>query len=113
MSLACVYAYFVQNSRAGEWHIKLCVLPLQSPLYYIKTSEQLWHCYEKERALSSDASGFEYDTCIRKMWSNKQCVGLPCLYQIVRMDGAQLTATPLLLTGISPEIEPFLLFYSN
>ncbi|KAF5902687.1 putative disease resistance protein RGA4, partial [Clarias magur] len=65
-----------------------------SPLYYIKTSEQLWHCCEKERALSSDAGGFEYDTHVRKVWSNKQCVGLPCLYQIVRMDGAPLTSTP-------------------
>lgn len=85
---------FVQDNRTGEWHIKLCALPLQSPLYYIKTSEQLWHCCEKERALSSDAGGFEYDTCVRKVWSNKQSVGLRCLYQIVRMDGVHLTSSP-------------------
>lgn len=58
-------------------------------LWVINQPEQLGYCWVKERALSSDSSpdtcGFQYDTYIRKAWSNKQCVKFPlCLYQSIK-----------------------------
>lgn len=80
----------VAVGSVSEWHIKVCIcLPLSRPLWVINQPEQLWYCWGKERALSSDSSpdtcGFQYDTCIRKAWSNKQCVKFPpCLYQSIK-----------------------------